>query len=106
MKRILYLLVVFHLILAAESVRHRRQYVGYGPAQQYASQHGLYGPGGQGWMNNNLNNRFPNQPGYNWNNNFNWNHGHRRPEWYYNAANIKQSPIVCLLFCTLYNLIV
>ncbi|CAF3861174.1 unnamed protein product, partial [Rotaria magnacalcarata] len=100
MKRILYLLVVFHLILAAESVRHRRQYVGYGPPQQYASQHGLYGPGGQGWMNNNLNNRFPNQPGYNWNNNFNWNHGHRRPEWYYNAANIKQSPIVCLLFCS------
>lgn len=56
--------------------------------------------------NNNMyaNNRLPNQPGYNWNNNFNWNQGNRRPEWYYNAANTKQSSIICVLLCTLYIL--
>ncbi|CAF4590581.1 unnamed protein product, partial [Rotaria sp. Silwood2] len=56
MKKFLFLLVVCLLISISESNRRRRQ---YHHAQQYANQYGLYGPGGQGWVNNN-NNRYPN----------------------------------------------
>jgi len=74
-------LVYYYHILETESNRVRRQ---YHYIQQYGNQYGLYGPGGQGWVNN-YNNRYPN-PNYAWNTNFNWNQGHRRPEWYYNSS--------------------
>ncbi|CAF1463271.1 unnamed protein product [Rotaria sordida] len=78
MKKLLFLLVVCLLISITESNRHRRQYNSYRHIQQYGDQYGLYGPGGQGWVNN-YNNRYPN-PNYAWNTNYNWNQGHRRPE--------------------------
>ena len=71
---------IYIFILAIDSSRRRRrQYGGYNYVQQYANQYGLYGPGGQGWVNNNNNNRYPN-PNFAWNNNFNWNQGNRLPE--------------------------
>lgn len=81
------------LFLVAEPLsRRRRQYNGYGYPQQY-------GPGGQGWVNNemNMNNRYPNQPGSNWNNNLNWNQANRHPEWYYNTSPTIQSSFLCIL---------
>lgn len=85
--------------------RHRRQYNGYGYAQQYGSQYGLYGPGGQGWSNNN-NNGYPNQQGLGWNSNFNWNQGNQRPEWYYNTSATNQSSILCFILLLMYILLV
>ena len=86
--------------LAADSLsRHRRQYNGYGHPQQY----GLYGPGGQqGWMNNqmNMNNPYPNQGGYN------WNQANRRPEWYYNTSPTIQSSFLCVLLLVMYVFLV
>ncbi len=67
----------------------------------------MYGPGGQGWgNNNNMNNRYPNQPGYGWNNNYNWNQGNQRPEWYYNTGNTIQSSILCFIFLVMYILLI
>ena len=87
------------LAIAANS-RRRRQSNGYNLIQQYGNQYGLYGPGGQGWVNN-YNNRYPN-PNYAWNNNFNWNQGNRRPEWYYNSAKNINPSILSLLFLGLF----
>jgi hypothetical protein len=96
---------VFIFVLVTESIsRHRRQYSGYGNPQQYGSQYGMYAPGGQGWVNNDMNNRYQNQPGYNWNNNLNWNQANRRPEWYYNTSNTIQSSILCFIFPLMYIL--
>jgi len=61
----------------------------------------MYGSGGQGWPNNN-NNLYPNQQGYGWNNNYNWNQGNRVPEWYYNTANTIQSSILCFILLVIY----
>ena len=55
------------LFLVIQSVSHRRRRQYYGYPQQYGSQYGLQGPGGQGWMN--MDNRYLNQPGWNNNNN-------------------------------------
>ncbi|CAF1245142.1 unnamed protein product [Rotaria sp. Silwood1] len=81
-----------------ESNRHRRQHNPYQYAEQYGNRYGLYGPGGQGWVNN-YHNRYPNQ-NYAWNTNSNWNQGHRRPEWYYNSAKIIQPSLISLIFLT------
>jgi hypothetical protein len=80
-------------ILATESNRRRRRQYNY--VQQYSDQYGLYGPGGQGWVNN-YNNMYPN-PNFAWNNNFNWNHGTRYPEFYYNSSKIIQPSIFSFL---------
>lgn len=69
--------------LGTDSNRLRRQ---YNYIQQYGNQYGLYGPGGQGWVNN-YDNRYPN-PNYAWNNNFVWNQGSRYPQWYYSSARV------------------
>ena len=87
------------LAIAANS-RRRRQSNGYNLIQQYGNQYGLYGPGGQGWVNY-YNNRYPN-PNYAWNNYFNWNQGNRRPEWYYNSAKNINPSILSLLFLGLF----
>jgi len=106
MKKILFLLIACLLISTTESAsRRRRQYSGYNYVQQYGNQYGLYGPGGQGWVNNIYNNRYPN-PNYAWNNNFNWNQGNRRPEWYYNSAKAIHPSIFCFLFFGLFYLFV
>lgn len=88
-------------ILATESAkRKRRQYGGYGSAQQYGNQYQIYGPGGQGWGSG-FNNRYPNQPNNGFSNNMNWNQGNRRPEWYYNSAQTVQTSILLsFLSCT------
>ncbi len=92
-------------ILAIESnSRRRRQYTGYNFVQQYGNQYGLYGPGGQGWVNN-YNNRYPN-PNYAWNNNWVWNQGNRRPEWYYNSSKTNHPSIFCFLFFGLIFLLI
>ncbi|CAF3736488.1 unnamed protein product [Rotaria sp. Silwood1] len=98
MKKFLFLLVVCLLISITESNRHRRQHNPYQYAEQYGNRYGLYGPGGQGWVNN-YHNRYPNQ-NYAWNTNSNWNQGHRRPEWYYNSAKIIQPSLISLIFLT------
>ncbi len=90
------------MFLATESISRRRRQYSY--AQQYGSQYGLYGPGGQGWASNN--NAYPNQQGYGWNNNWNLNQGNRPPEWYYNTGNTIQSSILCLIFLPLYILVI
>ncbi len=97
-------LIQYAYILVTESGRRRRQYSGYSYAQQYANQYGLYGPGGQGWVNN-YDNRYPN-PNYAWNNNFNWNHGNRRPEWYYNSSITIQPSFFCFLIFGLVSLFI
>jgi hypothetical protein len=56
--------------------------------------------------NNNINTRYPNQPGFDWNNNFNWNQGTRYPEWYYNKTNTIQSSILCFILLVIYILVV
>ncbi|CAF0961960.1 unnamed protein product [Adineta steineri] len=98
------------VLSVTESARHRRQYAGNGYAQQYGSDYGLYGPGGQGWVtnnnNNNMNNRYPNPQGFGGNGNFNWNQGNRRPEWYYNTSNTIQSSIFCFLSTIIYILVI
>ncbi|CAF3402880.1 unnamed protein product [Rotaria socialis] len=100
MKKVLFLLVVCLLISINESNRrHRRHNDQYGYIPLYGNQFGLYGPGGQGWVNN-YNNRYPN-PNYVWNNNFNWNHGNRLPEWYYNSGKTIQPSILCVLIFSL-----
>ncbi|UJR14548.1 hypothetical protein I4U23_001544 [Adineta vaga] len=104
MNKLVFLFLVCLLIIGTESNRRRRQYAGYNYVQQYNNQYGLYGPGGQGWVNN-YNNRYPN-PNYAWNNNYNWNQGVRRPEWYYNSSQIIYPSIFCsvifLLFSTFF----
>jgi hypothetical protein len=69
----------------------------------------MYGPGGQGWSNNNnmnTGNGYQNQQGYGWNNNFNTNQGNRIPEWYYNSAHTFQTSMFSLfsLFLCLFLL--
>jgi len=83
---------LFILANESSSRRRRRQ---YNFVQQYDNQYGLYGPGGQGWVNNN-NNLYPN-PNFVWNNNWNWNQGTRYPEWYYSSAKTIHPSIICFL---------
>jgi hypothetical protein len=84
------------ILVTESSRRQRRQNNGYNFVQQYDNQYELYGPGGQGWVNNYNNNRYPN-PNFVWNNNWNWNQGNRRPEWYYNSSKTIQPSIFCLI---------
>ena len=96
--RIVVLFSSLFLAFEISSRRVRRQYAGYNYAQQYGNQYGIYGPGGQGWPNR-YNDRYPNQQqGYAWNNNFNWNQGNRRPEWYYNNSSINR-PLSFICLC-------
>ncbi|CAF3918550.1 unnamed protein product [Adineta steineri] len=105
MKKFLVLFIACLLISVTESnLRRRRQYGGYNIVQQYDNQYGLYGPGGQGWVNN-YNNRYPN-PNYAWNNNWNWNQGNRRPEWYYNSSKTIQPSIFYSLIFLLFSLFI